>query len=469
MSGEAILIVDDDASMRELVELGLRGGGYRTLSCPSGETALEALARQDFDTVITDVQMRGGNGMELCARVVESRPDLPVIVITAFGTMETAVEAIRAGAFDFLTKPFDLDALRLTVSRALRQRSLAKQVVRLERALRGTRDFGPLIGGSAAMQPVFELLERVAPSDAAVLVSGESGTGKELVARALHSHGPRAKGPFIAINCAAMPEALLESELFGHARGAFTDAREARKGLFAQAEGGTLFLDEVGELPLAMQPKLLRALEERRVRPVGASQEVAFDARLITATNRDLESLVEEGGFREDLYYRIQVIELELPPLRARGNDILLLAQHFIEHFAALANKPARGAGTAAVDGLTPPAAEKLLAYGWPGNVRELKNCIERAVTLARYHEIGVDDLPEKVRSHRPTQLPLSGDGLSALVSMEEIERRYVLQVFEATSQNKSLTAKILGFNRKTLYRKLRRYGVMIEALGAED
>lgn len=468
MSGESVLIVDDDASMCQMLELGLRGSGYESVSCQSAQAALEELAQRDFDTVITDVRMRGGNGMELCSHIVQSRPDVPVIVITAFGSMETAIEAIRAGAFDFLTKPFELDTLRLTVQRALRQRSLAKQVVRLQRALRGTRDFGQLIGGSGGMRRVFELLERVAPSEAAVLLTGESGTGKELAARALHEHSQRRAGPFVAINCAAMPEALLESELFGHARGAFTDARTERRGLFLQAQAGTLFLDEIGELPLALQPKLLRALEERCVRPLGANEEVAFDARLVAATNRDLESRVEEGAFREDLYYRIQVIQIELPPLRARGNDILLLAQHFIEHFAALADKPASHR-TTSIDGLTPAAAEKLLGYSWPGNVRELKNCIERAVTLARYNEIGVDDLPPKVRAHQPSQLLLAGDDPSELSTMDEIERRYVLRVFETTSGNKSLAAKILGFNRKTLYRKLRRYGVLAASEGDES
>jgi two-component system response regulator HydG len=283
-----------------------------------------------------------------------------------------------------------------------------------------------------------------------VLITGETGTGKEVVARALHRRGRRRERPFVAVNCAAMPEPLLESELFGHARGAFTDARTARTGLFVQAHGGTLFLDEIADLPLGLQPKLLRALQERTVRPVGADAVVPFDVRLVTATNRDLESAVEERRFREDLYFRINVIHIELPPLRARGSDVLLLAQHYVDHYAARSGKR--------VTGLSPAAAERLLTYAWPGNVRELQNCVERAVALTQYERIAVDDLPEKIRSYRRSHVLVASDDPSELVPMEEVERRYVLRVIEAVGGNKTLAARILGFDRKTLYRKLERY-----------
>jgi two-component system response regulator AtoC len=449
----AILIVDDDEGMCRMLETGLGARGYETASRTSADAALELLHTRDFDAVITDVRMRGLNGIELCARIADSRPDIPVIVITAFGSMDAAIDAIRAGAYDFVTKPFELEAMRMTVQRAVQHRSLSRKVARLEQALRETRTFESLLGSSTPMRRIYDLIERVAPSDTAVLITGESGTGKELVARALHRRSPRQVGPFVAINCAAMPENLLEGELFGHVKGAFTDAKTGRPGLFQQAHRGTLFLDEVGELPLGLQPKLLRALQEKCIRPLGGQTESPFDARIIAATNRDLETAVGEGRFRDDLYYRIHVIQIDMPPLRTRGNDILVLAQHFVERFASITGKPVRG--------ILPAAAEKLLAYSWPGNVRELQNCIERAVTLCRYSEVTLDDLPEKIQNSRRAPTVIPSDEPSDLVSMEEIERRYVLRVFEATGRNKSLAAKILGFNRKTLYRKLRRYGVI--------
>jgi two-component system response regulator HydG len=319
-----------------------------------------------------------------------------------------------------------------------------------------TRGFGDLLGASPAMQQVYDLLERVVDSESSVLITGETGTGKELVARALHRRGRRSGGPFVAVNCAAMPEALLESELFGHARGAFTDARTARTGLFLKASGGTLFLDEIAELPPALQPKLLRALQERTVRPVGDDTEVPFDVRLITATNRDLDSAVAERRFREDLYFRVNVIHVELPPLRARGSDVLLLAQHSIDRYAAQAGKH--------VAALSQAAAERLLAYSWPGNVRELQNCIERAVALTNFDRITVEDLPEKIRSYRRSHVVVASDDPSELVPLEEVERRYILRVMEAVGRNKTLAAHVLGLDRKTLYRKLERYGAPADA-----
>ena len=460
MNGTA-LIVDDDDAMCRMLESGLRSSGHETASAVSADTALELLRSREFDVVITDIRMRRIDGLELCRRVVELRPDVPVIVITAFGSMEAAIEAMRAGAYDFITKPFGLDTIRLVVRRAVQHRALSRRVERLEQALREGREFENLLGSSPPMRQLVDIVERVAPSDTVVLVTGESGTGKELVARALHRRSLRRDGPFVAVNCAALPEPLLESELFGHAKGAFTDAKADHKGLFVQASKGTLFLDEIGELPLALQPKLLRALQERSIRPLGAKGEVSFDARIVAATNRDLESEVEQGRFREDLFYRIHVIEVATPPLRVRGNDILLLAQHFIGQFAAVSGKPLKG--------LLATVADRLLAYPWPGNVRELQNCIERAVTLSRYSEITVDDLPKKVRDYDRSQDVLTVDDPNDFVPMEEIERRYITRVFDATKRNKSLAAKLLGFNRKTLYRKLRQYGVIPDEEGAEE
>jgi transcriptional regulator with PAS, ATPase and Fis domain len=324
-------------------------------------------------------------------------------------------------------------------------------VKRLKKAVEASTRFDEMLGASPAIKAVFDVIDRVAPSDATVLVSGETGTGKELVARALHARGRRKGGPFVAINCGAVPEALLESELFGHLKGAFTGAHEARKGLFLEAHGGTLFLDEVGELPLGMQTKLLRALEQRAVRPVGGASEVPFDARIVAATNRDLPTAVTEGRFREDLYYRLSVLPVELPSLRARGGDILLIAQSCLETFAARSGKR--------VLGLSAEAAGKLVAYAWPGNVRELKNTIERAVALARFDQVVPEDLPEKVRAYRPsTDVVVAASDPSELVPLEEVERRYILKVFAAVGENKTLAARILGLDRKTLHRKLEAY-----------
>jgi two-component system response regulator AtoC len=446
-----VLLVDDEIGVCETLHAALSKKGFVTTFRTSGQEGFDLLAAEDFDVVVTDIHMRGLSGLELCERIAQNRPDLPVVVITAFGSLDTAVAAIRAGAYDFITKPFEIDALRLTLERAVRHGKLREEVKRLRRAVAERRSFDDIVGASAAMIAVFDMIERVASSTASILVTGESGTGKELVARALHRRSER-RGLFVAINCAALPEALLESELFGHARGAFTDARAARPGLLVKASGGTLLLDEIGEMPLGLQPKLLRALQEKAVRPVGSDEEVPFDARVIASTNRDLETAVEERAFREDLYYRVNVVHIELPPLRSRGADVLLLAQKLTEHFSAAAGR--------GVKGISAAAAEKMLAYAWPGNVRELSNCIERAVALARYDEIAVEDLPEKIRSYRRSHVVVAADDPSELVSMEEVEKRYVLRVLEAVGSNKTLAARVLGFDRATLYRKLARYGV---------
>ncbi len=458
--GGRILLVDDDRALCELLAEGLGRRGWSAEFRQSGEAGLAALAAEEFDVVVTDLAMPGIGGLAFCERAAANRPDVPVIVLTAYGSLETAVAAIRAGAHDFIGKPVELDDLALTVERAAQHRALRDEVRRLRRALDDSRGYEELLGESAPMREVYALLDRVADTETSVLISGESGTGKELVARALHQRSRRRAGPFVAVSCAAIPETLLESQLFGHSKGAFTDARADHPGLFVQAHGGTLFLDEVGELPVGLQPKLLRALQERVVRPLGSSVDVPFDVRLVTATNRDLESMVEDHTFREDLYFRIHVVHVAVPPLRTRGSDILLLAQRFLETYATRAAKP--------VHAIAPAAAEKLLAHSWPGNVRELQNCIERAVALAAFDRLTPDDLPEKVRNYRSSHVVVAGLDPAELPPLEEVERRYVLRVLEATAGNRTLAAQVLGLDRKTLYRKLLRYGAPPDSKGGE-
>jgi len=449
-----ILLVDDDAALAETLAIGLRKRGLDVAARSAADAAIRALEDEDFDVIVTDLNMRGMGGIELCAHVVANRPDLPVLVLTAFGNLDSAIAAIRAGAYDFINKPVELDVLAIAVQRAATHRRLREEVRRLRIETGKAPRFDALVGQSTAMQTVYDLIERVAASEATVLVSGESGTGKEVVARAVHTASRRRGGPFVAINCAAMPENLLESELFGHAKGAFTDARTAEPGLLSRARRGTIFLDEIGDMPLGLQPKLLRVLQERAVRPVGGRDEVAIDVRVIAATNRDLESAIEEGRFREDLYYRVNVVHIELPPLRARVGDILPLAGHFLSLFASRSGKSIRG--------IAAPTAEKLLAYGWPGNVRELQNCMERAVALTRLDQIVVEDLPDKVRDYRRSHVLIASDDPSELAPLEEVERRYIARVMEAVGGNKTAASRILGMDRKRLYRMLDRLDVEV-------
>lgn len=441
-----LLIVDDERSMRDLLETAMKLKGYSVATAEDAQQAMELVARSDVDVVLTDVRMPGVSGLQLCDELQKTRPDIPVVVMTAFGSLETAVSAMRAGAYDFITKPIEMDVLALTMHRAVERRRLGQQVRILTEQMSGDAAYGDLLGESRVMRELYDQLARVAQSDASTLITGESGTGKELVARSIHLRSQRSEKPFVAINCGALSETLLESELFGHVAGAFTDAKQARKGLFLEAEGGTLLLDEIGEMPLAMQVKLLRALEEQRVRPVGGDREIPFDVRVLTATHRDLDSAVEEERFRQDLYYRINVIQLHLPPLRARGSDILLLAKHFASDFARKASKP--------VEGIDEAMAEKLLAYTWPGNIRELRNVMERAVALTRHSLLTVEDLPPKIRDFRAGMVFIGGDDPTELVTLEEIERRYIEHVLRAAGGNQTQAAKILGVDRKTLYRK---------------
>jgi two-component system response regulator HydG len=442
----AILVADDDRDLCEVAEASLNDRGYRVSWRLSPEEILAELDQNDYAVLLVDIHMEGKSGLDLCRAALAKRPDLSVIVMTGFGTVEHAVEAIRAGAYDFVTKPFSMDAVALTIERAVRERAMTEEL----RRLRGRVEHSELpnvVGSSDAVKQMADMISRVAQTDTNVMITGESGTGKELVARALHERSGR-RGPFLAINCAAVPETLLESELFGYVRGAFTDARTNRTGLFVEANQGTLFLDEIGEMPLSMQAKLLRALQERRVRPIGASQEIGFDARIVTASNRDLEGEVAAKRFREDLFYRVNVVRIDVPALRKRGNDVLELAQFFLQRAAERSSKEIKSIDRTVTD--------VLMSYDWPGNVRELENCIERAVALARFDRLTLDDLPSKIREHRPSEVYSSSEDPLELPTMDLVEERYIRKVLASVRGNKTLAAKVLGFDRRTLYRKLK-------------
>ncbi|MFT3922424.1 MAG: sigma-54 dependent transcriptional regulator [Myxococcales bacterium] len=450
-----VLVLDDDAALCDLLAAELSELGYQPVCFNRSQDALDFLVRESFDAVVMDIRMPGRSGIEVCSEVVKTRPDLPVILMSAFGTIDTAVQAIRAGAYDFITKPFEVETLDLALKRAVEHHALHEEVKRLRRVTGDHPGFAGLIGTSKPMAALYDLIERVAPSHASVLVRGESGSGKELIARALHGLSRRGAGPFVALNCAAVPDQLLESELFGHEKGAFTDAKGNRSGLLRQAHGGTLFLDEIGDMSPALQPKLLRALQERRVRPVGGDREVPFDTRIIAATHRDLNAAVASGSFRSDLFFRLNVVSIEVPALRDRGDDVLLLAEHFLTEFAQRDGKP--------VSEISDDACRRLIGYNWPGNVRELRNCIEHAVALARDSSIEASDLPDYVRGNMANvaqpKVASSEPETAPFLSLFEVERRHVLRVLDAVAGNKSVAARILGIDRKTLHARLARYG----------
>jgi two-component system response regulator HydG len=445
-----VMVVDDDPCFCAVLDAELTKRDYRTTLAQSPAEALELLTSgdDDVDVILTDFQMQGASGADLCARIGETERFIPVVVMTSFGSMDTAVAAIRAGAYDYVTKPLDLDDLSMTLERGIKERALRAEVQALRHGLEEPAPFEEMVGASPEMARAFDLIERVASSDTTVLITGESGTGKDLVAKAIHARSARSAGPFIAVNCAAMPEQLLESELFGHMKGAFTDARQSRQGLFLKATGGTLFLDEIGDMPAGMQPKLLRALQERAVRAVGGDTEIPFDTRILAATNRDLERDVVEKRFREDLFYRVNVVNIEVPPLRVRGRDILTLANHML-----LRAQPHERR----VVGFTRGAADALLGHAWPGNVRELQNCIERAVALAEFDHIRIEDLPDSVTERKSDVSGLEGhDPTEQLITAAELQHRYVEQVMAAVKGNKTLAARILGCDRRTVSRQVR-------------
>jgi len=443
----SILVVDNDAEFADLLRDGLRDRNYAAEAVRTAKEAIAYLDRNPVDIVVAHLHLRHVSGLELVSRLRDRKAETLGIVVTSQGNLDTAVQAIRAGAYDFICKPVTLAVLEVAIERAVAHLAASREVQRLRLTVAAAQPVDSIIGDSAAIREVTSMIRRVAETPSTVLVTGESGTGKELVARAIHDNSDRRHQPFVAINCGALPPALLESELFGHVRGAFTDARQNRHGLFVQAGEGTLFLDEIGEMPLEMQVKLLRVLQERKLRPVGGDAEVAFGARLIAATNRDLRTAIDEQRFREDLYHRINVVPIHVPPLRARPGDIKILAQHFIEQLAARAQRRAPTLGA--------DAAHKLVAYDWPGNVRELQNCIERVMALIETGTITAQDLPEVIRDYAARPTPTATGLSDELVTLEALERRYIQQVLEVTRHNKSEAAKILGIDRRSLYRRL--------------
>jgi DNA-binding NtrC family response regulator len=448
-SAARLLIVEDDDAMRDLLVEELHDAGYQVASAKSGRDGIAAAKQGNYDLVITDLRMPELDGFDLI-RDIGAMPTPPhIVMITAFGSIETAIKAVKLGAYDYITKPFEIDELLLVAEKAIRDRQLQREVARLRREVHRQYQFENLIGKSEPMQEVFSLIQRVAPSNASVLITGESGTGKELVARAIHYNSPRRNLAFVAVNLAAIPETLIEAELFGYRRGAFTDAREDRAGLFSEADGGTIFLDEIGELAGGLQAKLLRVLQEREIRPLGATRQQKVDVRVIAATNRDLEEMMSDGRFREDLYYRLNVVQVAIPPLRQRPDDIIPLAEHFLSHFSSKCNPPRSLR-------LSAEAQRALLAFPWPGNVRELENALERGVALAAGDEITVHDLPSHVLDRRDSDF-LAG-AVARRLKLSELEREYIERVLEDEGRNKTRAAQRLGLDRKTLYRKLDEY-----------
>jgi DNA-binding NtrC family response regulator len=443
-----VLVVEDDHAMRDLLVEELSEAGYRVINADGGRSGLRAVREEPVDLVITDLRMPDLDGFDLI-RDIKATPTSPhIVMITAFGSIETAIKAVKLGAYDYITKPFEIEELVLVADKALGVRSLAKRVERLQREVEGKYRLGNLIAESSAMQDVVRLVTRIADSSISVLVTGESGTGKELIARAIHYNSARTDGPFVPVNLAAIPEALVESELFGHKKGAFTDARSDKIGLFREANGGTIFLDELGEMPVALQPKLLRVLQEQEIRPVGATKAESVDVRVVAATNRDIEEMMREGSFREDLYYRLNVVQVDIPPLRDRPEDIMPLADHFLGEAAEREGGEARG--------LTSEVQRALLSYKWPGNVRELQNVLQRGTALCQSNRIGIADLPAQVSERKPEDFLATA--VARRMTLADLEREFIVAVLEDEGGNKTRAAKRLGLDRKTLYRKLDEY-----------
>lgn len=443
--GYRILVIDDDFEMCDLLSEFLDREGFDVFPLRDGFEALGLLRKEEFDVIITDLKMKGVKGLDILNEAQKLAPLTPVIMITAFGTIESAIKAMKMGAYDYITKPFQMEELLMIVQKALETRLLKKEVFRLKREVESRYQFHKLIGKSPSMQKIYDLIERISASSSNVLITGESGTGKELVAKAIHYNGIRKEGPFIAINCSAIPENLLESELFGYKKGAFTDAKSDKKGLIFEANEGTLFLDEVTEMPLSLQAKLLRVIEEREVRPLGDTNSYPIDVRFISASNKNIELLIQQGRFREDLYYRLKVIDIEMPPLRERKEDIPILIQSFITRYSQEFKKN--------VSGISEEAIKILLNYSWPGNVRELENIIQRAITLSQHERILPEDLPPYLIQR--TDEKLFEWALEEKMTLEQLEKEYIKRVLIETGGNKSKAAEILGLDRKTLYRKL--------------
>ncbi len=457
MAGEKILIVDDEEGLRRLLARVLGKEGFQAIAVGSGDEALAQIASEDFDLVITDIQMPGMNGLALMRRLKEFDAALPVIVMTAYGTVENAVEALRIGAYDYLTKPFESDELRLTVAKALERERLLAENRYLHQELQGRYGFSGIVGSSLVMQRVFEMASSVAASNASVLISGESGTGKELIARSIHFNSQRKEKPFIVLNCAALSEGLLESELFGHEKGAFSGAVAVKKGRFELAHEGTLFIDEVGEMSGNAQVKLLRVIQEHEFERVGGTRTLPSDVRIVAATNKNLEAEVRAGTFREDLYYRLNVINLHMPPLRDRREDIEPLARHFLQKYVRETGKK--------VTDFSPRALTCLLGYEWPGNVRELQNVIERAVVLSTGANITPRDFPQGVHGGDEICLELPERGGSLTDILEDLERQLIMQTLRREQGSQTRTADILGIKRTTLRYKMEKYR-LLDGLG---
>lgn len=450
-----VLVVDDDAAHADAVADSLVRVGYDCTVATSGGEGMAMLARDAYEVVVSDLRMKDSTGLDVLAKAKELLPDAEVILVTGHGTVQSAVEAMQQGAFNYLLKPLDLKQLRAVVDNAARTQHLRRANAELSRRLDEKFGFEGVIGNSPPMQDLIERLRRIAPTDATVLIQGETGTGKELVAQAIHQNSPRKSRPFVALNCAALSEHILESELFGHIRGAFTDASADRVGKFEYANGGTLFLDEVGDMPLATQIKLLRVLESHEITRVGSNEPIKVNVRILSATNRDLEEGIKAGTFREDLYHRLKVLTVRLPRLVERAQDIPLLIEHFIQMHAARHHKK--------IKSMTTAARRRLMAYSWPGNVRELKNVIESMVVVDFDEVLDVDDLPPELGGSEP--LPLveaDGDGLSDLVGrpLSELERLFIAETLKTTGGNREEAASMLGIGERTLYRKIKEYGL---------
>lgn len=457
-TANTILLVEDDSGLRELLQEELEAEGYQVTACGDAEDGQQQLESQTFDLLISDLRLPGADGLSLLPSLAVAESPPAVLIITAFGSVQQAVKALQAGADDFLTKPLEMDHFLLTVSRLLDNRKLRNEV-QLYRSLLAVEQFNGMIGQSPAMQQMFQQIRQIADADGPVLIQGESGTGKELVARALHDKSSRSDGPYMVVNCGGIPSELMESEFFGHAAGAFTGARTQRAGLFQQANGGSLLLDELGEMPLSLQAKLLRVLQDGKVRPVGSDHEIQLDVRIIAATNRNLTEAVADGSFREDLFYRLETFALQVPPLRARGDDIHQLTEFFLTRFNARQKQHIKGLSDAAV--------AMLQHYTFPGNVRELQNAIERAATFCDSSLIEAQHLPQRIREQTPAAhtasdtstraaqsiVPQQAIDVDAMPSLETVQRNYIHQVLAATQGNKRHAADILGITRRTLYR----------------
>ncbi len=453
-----LLVVDDDIGHLTTLKTLVRSWGYRVTVAEDGSAAVDEVKTQPFDLILMDVRMTQMDGIAALKRIKAHNPAIPVLIMTAYSSVQTAVDALKTGAYDYLTKPLDFDTLRLTVERAMEHTRLKNENRRLKQKLREEFDWQNIIGSSPPMRALIDMVAMVAPSEATVLITGESGTGKELIARSIHFNSPRRSKPFVVVNCAALADTLLESELFGHEKGAFTGADKRREGRFRQADGGTLFLDEIGETSPAMQAKLLRVIQERELQRVGGDETLHVDVRILAATNRDLSGEVKQGKFREDLFYRLNVVTVDMPPLRARHADIPLLAQHFMKQFASRNRKE--------IKGFTPRAMDLLIRHDWPGNVRELENAVERAVILITGDYITERELPLSIspdRDSASSEPAVTGDRMLALdgmQSLESIEKKAIKATLAETGGNKSETARRLGINRKTLHLKLKRYGL---------